>query len=767
MYRLRLLGGIGLVDNEGNDIEALLRQPKHFALLAYLSLPSPGTWHRRDSVLGTFWPEHEQSRARSALRSALYILRGHLPNGAIRARGDDELSLAPDVIATDVSEMNEAFAQGRFADTLSHFKGELLPGVFITDSEHFEKWLEQERAHVIATAQKAATQLSIVEEQSGKLTLAIDAARRAAELAPDDEAAARRWIALLDRAGDRAQAFAVYERFRNHMSEAFGVRPSAETVALLDAVRTRREPTNTDSTVTVNETPPSVAQAHKAAPTRRSRARWLLLAAPAAIAAFVWLPGKPERDAVAKETTRTLVVLPMTNETGDPRLAYVATGVAEGIASRLEGIGGMRIRSGARSNWSSTVQSVPAVGRQFGATMLLKSRIQKSGDSLEVQAWLVEGSASEERPVARHKFSLNQLRDAESRLTAKIAGAIFRVPNPALPRDLAAPIDPESYRLTLEGWHQIFLRSAEPGSPMTARRIAAALFTRAIDIDSRNARAWSGLSTIWASQVVIDAIPHEEGYARAVAAATRALSIDSLQGTALANLAIMRAFEQKSLAPAIPLLRKAEAAEPSNPEVYLIKSLIMRSAHRYDDARDASRVARQLDPLSIYFANGEGGVEFCAGRPRAALEFAQSELAMNSSNHLAQARLTRSLAMLGRFDEAIASWRKTAALSGDTALANSLLNAKGREGYWSVHHADGRRRLAALEKRGGRISPFTRAKAHFAAGDSARGFVYLEQARQEGIPTLYRLSCMEEFDEFRNTPQFAKALARIGALRSN
>ena len=241
MLTFRLLGGIGLTDPTGKELDALLRQPKHVALLAYLSLPQPGTWHRRDSVLGTFWPETDEAHARAALRSALYTLRNHLPDRVIRSRGDDDLSIDPDLLRTDVSALSDCFLAGRSAEVLTNYKGELLSGLFIGDAPAFEKWLDVERARVKGITRKAASQLSQQLELRGDLTGAIEAARQAYELEPDDESAARRWIALLDRAGDRSQAFAVYERFRNHMSEAFGVRPSAETVALLDAIRTRRE----------------------------------------------------------------------------------------------------------------------------------------------------------------------------------------------------------------------------------------------------------------------------------------------------------------------------------------------------------------------------------------------------------------------------------------------------------------------------------------------------------------------------------------------
>src|SRR5678816_1730398 len=144
MLTFRLLGSIGLTDTSRGEIDALLRQPKHVALLAYLALPQPGTWHRRDSILGTFLPEVDQSRARAALRSALYTLRNHLPDRAIRSRGDDDLSIDPALLHTDVTAMTDDFAAGRSAEALEGYTGELLSGLFIGDSPAFEKWLDHE-----------------------------------------------------------------------------------------------------------------------------------------------------------------------------------------------------------------------------------------------------------------------------------------------------------------------------------------------------------------------------------------------------------------------------------------------------------------------------------------------------------------------------------------------------------------------------------------------------------------------------------------------
>lgn len=783
MFNLRLLGGVGLSDPAGKDVEALLRQRKHMAILAYLALPNPGTWHSRDSVVGTFWPEHDQSRARTALNSALYQIRRHFPDETVKSRGDDDLSISPAILTTDVNAMVIAANAGRFAEALDLYKGDLLPGVFISDSPTFDSWLMGERTRLVIIARKAAAQLSDFREKSGDLVGAVDAARRGAQLDPDDEAAARRWIALLDRSGDRAQAFAVYERFRNHMSEEFGSRPSTETLALLEAIRSRRE-CSTSLTVPVTQPTGSTRATNKKEESdslplvpssaarnsvRRFRITWPWLLAPAAISGLLWILYRPDEVAAARRSPRSLFVLPMENQTGDPSLDYVASGIGEGVTERLERLGGLTIRSGARSSWPTTTRhDIQTIGRQLGFRILLRGSVHKSGNSLEVRASVLDAETLTERRVADRRFTISEVRDVGSKVAADVAGAVFRVPMPLVSTDHS--VDPESYRLTLEGWHTLIgnVRTLSPPAPLTGERrtLAAKLFTRAVEIDPQNARAWSGLSSIYGGLAVTDQVSFSEGYERSTVAAERALAIDSLQGSAWADLAIMRALKYRSLTAGLALIRKAELVDPSNPEIFLIKSTLLRSAHLFDQARDAARVARQLDPFNSYYVDSEASGEICAGRPAVALRIYQKELELNPSAPLMQTGITRALALMGRYDEALFSWRKDAATKGDTVTGKILADAKGKDGYLKAYHNEGHRRLATLKLSKGRISPLRIVQATFQSGDANTAYAYIDQPAVREIPAFYRLPCMPAVDEFRNTPELAAAANKIGNLRT-
>jgi DNA-binding SARP family transcriptional activator len=241
------LGDIDLRGVEGDQPQSLLRQPKRFALLAYLALSRPRRFHRRATLLALFWPELDAERARAALRQAVHVLRRLLGERVLVSLGDEELGLDPSAIRCDATAFEAAIAAGRIQEGLELYEGPLLPGFFAADAPGFERWLEDERARLRTLAVGAARQLSTAAEAAGDLESAICWARLAVHHAEHDECSYRRLIALLGRAGDRAGALAAYLQLSRRLSHDFGCTPSPETQELIEAVRTRGTPVPTQS----------------------------------------------------------------------------------------------------------------------------------------------------------------------------------------------------------------------------------------------------------------------------------------------------------------------------------------------------------------------------------------------------------------------------------------------------------------------------------------------------------------------------------------
>ncbi|MBI3791697.1 MAG: hypothetical protein HY275_12585 [Gemmatimonadetes bacterium] len=232
--RVRLFG-VPTVEG-GTAAHELLAQPKRLALLAFLALGRPGAWVRRDQLTAMFWPEHDEAHARSALRKALYAVRRVIGAHAVVSRGGEELGLDAAHVWVDAVAFDAAIAGGRYAEAQALYTGPLLDGVH-ADAPGFDEWLTVARRRFREEAVVCEWALAQSHERAEALTLAARHARRAARLADTDERTVRNAMLLLERAGDRAGALALYEECRDRLRRELDVEPSTETRALADAMR--------------------------------------------------------------------------------------------------------------------------------------------------------------------------------------------------------------------------------------------------------------------------------------------------------------------------------------------------------------------------------------------------------------------------------------------------------------------------------------------------------------------------------------------------
>ncbi len=238
-FQLHTLGTIHLRTAAGLPIQSLVAQPKRLAVLVYLALATPDGFVRRDTLTGLFWPELDQQHARAALRKTIFHLRQSLGDGTVIGRGEEELALAPGAVWCDVLALKELLAEERPADALALYRGDLLDGFYLPETPAFDQWLDGERRRVRRLAAAAAWRAAGAEEATGHTAEAIAHGRTAIALSPDDENATRQLLSLLDRAGDSAGAFRLYEEHRHRLEAEFELQPAPETRALLERIRSR------------------------------------------------------------------------------------------------------------------------------------------------------------------------------------------------------------------------------------------------------------------------------------------------------------------------------------------------------------------------------------------------------------------------------------------------------------------------------------------------------------------------------------------------
>jgi DNA-binding SARP family transcriptional activator/TolB-like protein len=425
MIQLCTLGSLDLRAADGREVRSVLAQPKRLALLVYLAAGVPGGgFARRDTLLAMFWPESSDERGRGAFRQAVLYLRRSLGKGVLVNRAEDELGIAPGAIQCDATGFRAALAAGDDEAALSLYGGDLLDGFFVADAPGFEQWLEAERADLRAEAAAAAWRLAEAASAEGDDLAAVEWARRGVELAPLDEAAVRRRIALLARTGDRTGAVAAFDEFARRLADELELEPASATRALVDGIRGEvadREapivPAASVAAASAAASAASVAAAPPPAPSpilagrpvpsasghaRRGHVGRLAVTGAVAVLALTGLAYvalSPSAEPTLEP--RRVVVIPFENRTGDEGFDPVANMAADWIVQGLTGRGALQVvpvravlvsrrhLAGMPTADSAEPDPLP-MGREVGAGTAVTGSYYRQGDSLHFQARVVD-----------------------------------------------------------------------------------------------------------------------------------------------------------------------------------------------------------------------------------------------------------------------------------------------------------------------------------------------------------------------------------------
>jgi DNA-binding SARP family transcriptional activator/tetratricopeptide (TPR) repeat protein len=523
MIEFRTLGTLGLrAPADGRELRSVLSQPKRVALLAYLAVATPRGDHRRDTLLGIFWPELPEERARAALSQALYVLRRALGEGVISANGDDAVRLEPAALWCDAVAF-EACIEHDAATALELYGGDLLKGFFLDDCPEFEHWVERERERLRERALAAARALAATEDGAANLAGAAHWARRAVALSPYDESALHHLIALLARAGDRGGAVHEYEAFARRLRDDLALEPSAE-------LRARIESARAGGAVETAGVHPAVGRPASPAPdragpgqeepavvgvggntltpgsevsympagsgnTRRpgSPAAGVALAVLLAIGVAGYAASGLRRGGVAQppDMTRVLVAdfRPVPD---DPALQPLARLAADWMAQRLAQTGLVTvIPAGQELHWIPQQEPQPsapsgsparALAEQSRAGTLVSGSLFVQGDSLLLQARITNAATGEVlRAVGPVAAPVTDAAGAAEALAQQVIGALASLLDTRLAAwagTASQPPNLQAYRVYAEALDRFF------DSPVRAQQEAADLFRQAAALDT-------------------------------------------------------------------------------------------------------------------------------------------------------------------------------------------------------------------------------------------------------------------------------------------
>jgi len=660
---LRLFGPARLLGSTG-EIGALTRQPKRMALLAYLTIATPRGFHRRDKLLGLFWPELDQQHARNALSQALHVIRAALDEDAVVAHGDEEVAIAPGLVRSDVVDFDSALAAGRFGEALELYHGDILDGFFVTGAPEFDRWLGGERARYRQRASDAAWTLARSEAEKGETLAAKRHAQHGAALVPPDETQLRQLMLFLHDLGDRSAALRAYEDFATQFARDYELKPSQETEDLAASIRIdqgRRH--RVESRI---ETPAEKRSALPPATVKSGhgeKRRWNpgFAAVGAGLALLIAISlGLKLHDAEMTRAARfpRLVVLPFQN-LGSPENAYFADGIADEIATRLTTVRNLRVVSGAaaRSYRESRQGGLPNSGSKVADYFLegsaswlpsaagqghLRVRVQLVDAAHERQMW---GAVVDEDIKATSEiFAI--FSDIAQRVVTEL-DIVLETPGEHPAKSLPTT-NLEAYNDYLRGWD--YLRRTS-----TKVNFAAAIenLEHAVALDTNFALGYAMLANAHIEAVWLGGM-HRAHFDSAKVVADRALVIDPNLPEGHTFLGLYYYVCCEDYQGALWHLTKSNALRSGDYQVVMYIGNVQKRQGHFAEAINQYQQAIPLDPLARWPRNNLGHAQMWARKYDDAERTFRGVLASEPQDIFAYAHLAWLLVL--RDGETKAAW---------------------------------------------------------------------------------------------------------------
>ena len=330
-------------------------------MLAYLAVSQEAT---RGRLVGTFWPERTEARARHALSQVLHKLRRDL--GGCWLEADQEVLRMADGVDVDATVFEQAVQQQDFETALGLYRGPFLDGWGLRGARDFEIWIDGQRSRFARMHASASRELVRERERAGDLDGSVAAMLRWWESHPFDEEAHAETVHLLLRSGRRAEAVRLHRDFL--------ARLAAEDMQASPELSRQLEPMLLS--VGAGDGRELVAEDGR---------KWV---SPADGSAH----GPPSRD--------RLVVLPFENLTGDPHFGplgrlvadWITEGLDRGRLGRIISADALRYEEaqGAGTKGEDSASLIRVLGGTLEAGILVTGSFYLVGGALELRARAVD-----------------------------------------------------------------------------------------------------------------------------------------------------------------------------------------------------------------------------------------------------------------------------------------------------------------------------------------------------------------------------------------
>ncbi len=307
---------------------------------------------------------------------------------------------------------------------------------------------------------------------------------------------------------------------------------------------------------------------------------------------------------------KSIAVLPLLNESGDPRDEYFSDGLSEELIAALAQIKELKVIGRSSSfRFKERKEEPKTIGEKLGVGTLLEGTVRKQGERVRIVAELINAADGVELWTRTFDRELKDIFAVQEEISAAVASSLKVT---LLGSDERSPTKPatrntEAHNAYLQGHFHFQRRNLEDF------RKAVSYFDEAIRLDPAYALAYAERSEAWS---LIGDLTGQRATAwpKAKSDAENAVAIAPELAEAHAALGWVRFFIDWKFAEGLSELKRAKELSPANPTANDLLARVIVYLGQVDEAERHAQHAVELDPLSFTAQGNLARVLFVAGK---------------------------------------------------------------------------------------------------------------------------------------------------------
>jgi len=277
----------------------------------------------------------------------------------------------------------------------------------------------------------------------------------------------------------------------------------------------------------------------------------------------------------------SLAVLPFVNAGGNPDTEYLSDGITESLINSLSEIPALRVVPRSKAfRYKGQDVNIRKVGRQLKVRALLTGRVLQRGETLNVQAELVDVARESQLWGERFQRKMADIFAVEEEIAKQISQALrLKLSRQDRERVLKRHTqDTEAYRLYLRGRFYLNRRTRD------ALKMAVQYFQQAVERDPAYAMAYAGLADVYLVMSAFVPKPAMGFASTGRAAALKALQIDPELSEGYTALGVLQCSLDWDWAEAERSLRRAVELKPDYWLAHDHLAMILSALGRHEEA---------------------------------------------------------------------------------------------------------------------------------------------------------------------------------------